>query len=169
MEQIAAMQQATQEVEEKLAQVTAELNAEREARAKEASQVKEEREEKEVKSLKEAKQTKETSSKNRLQKRLDKKSTVKEEKPKKKSLFSRKKEETSSSDSEDSEEEALCVCLNSWFSWLLCSNGQYDNCDLKLFVAPVSTPKIINLGDYSVPQLENLYQTMASVVCFLTI
>ena len=39
MEQIAAMQQATQEVEEKLAQVTAELNAEREARGKEASEV----------------------------------------------------------------------------------------------------------------------------------
>ena len=104
MEQIAAMQQATQEVEEKLAQVTAELNAEREARGKEASQGKEE---KEVKSLKETKQTKETGSKNKLQKKLDKKSAVKEEKPKKKSLFSRKKEETSSSDSEDREEEAL--------------------------------------------------------------
>lgn len=31
------------------------------------------------------------------------------------------------------------------------------------FVAPVNTPKLINLGEYSAAQLENLYQTMAAV------
>ena len=30
-------------------------------------------------------------------------------------------------------------------------------------LAPVNTPKLINLGEYSIPQLENLYQTMAAV------
>ena len=30
-------------------------------------------------------------------------------------------------------------------------------------LAPAQTPKIINLADYSVAQLENLYQTMAAV------
>ena len=30
-------------------------------------------------------------------------------------------------------------------------------------LAPAQTPKIINLADYSVSQLENLYQTMATV------
>lgn len=30
-------------------------------------------------------------------------------------------------------------------------------------LAPAQTPKIINLADYSVAQLENLYQTMATV------
>ena len=36
-------------------------------------------------------------------------------------------------------------------------NGQSDG------LAPAQTPKIINLADYSVSQLENLYQTMATV------
>jgi len=36
-------------------------------------------------------------------------------------------------------------------------NGRNDG------LAPAQTPKIINLADYSVSQLENLYQTMATV------
>ena len=91
MEQIAAMQQATQEMEEKLAQVTAELE-------KAKAVAKPEKAKPEKAKLEKSKPEKETgkSKTKKLEKSSASSASKKEEKPKKKTLFARKVESSSS-------------------------------------------------------------------------